>query len=189
MQWIGTRREWIVDLDSLAEERAEISRQLCRGGYTDNALSRLALAKAFIGEKEKRLMSAVIKMWKEDRTTGGYTKLILTKRVAGRQEKVSSIHLLVSQKLPCGTVEGVCSGFCGNVDDSAGDTSEFREVIVRLKLELLDVVADRRVVVVSEKREVVDSIQQEHVASVSLSIHGRKNEGTHCKTSPATASC
>ena len=189
MQWIGTRREWIVDLDSLAEERAEISRQLCRGGYTDNALSRLALAKAFIGEKEKRLMSAVIKMWKEDRTTRGYTKLILTKRVAGRQEKVASIHLLVSQKLPCGTVEGVGSGFCGNVDDSAGDTSEFREVIVRLKLELLDVVDDRRVVVVSEKREVVDSIQQEHVASVSLPIHGRKNEGTHCKTSPATASC
>ncbi len=86
-------------------------------------------------------------------------------------------------------MEGIGSGFCDNVDYSAGDTSEFREIIVRLNLEFLDVVDDRGAIVVSEKCEVVDSIQQEHVASVSLSIHGGKNECTHCKTSPATASC
>src|SRR5260370_16644864 len=129
MQWIGTRRELIVDLDCLAEERAKVSRQLCPGGCTENALSRLALAKAFIGEKEKRLMSAVIKMWKEDRTTGVYTELILTKRVAGRQERVASIHLLVSQKLPWGTVEGVCSCFCGTLRDSATHPPPFPHVL------------------------------------------------------------
>ena len=63
-------------------------------------------------------------MRKQDGTTGGYTKLILTKRVASWQEKVSSVQLLVSQKLPRGTVEDIRAGFCDNVDDSASDSSE-----------------------------------------------------------------
>jgi len=80
------------------------------------------------------------------------------------------------------------SSFRDNIDDSSGDASKFREVIVRLNLEFLDVVDDRRVVVVSKKREVIDAIQQEHVASVSLSIHGRESERSQSQPSPTTAS-
>ena len=76
----------------------------------------------------------------------------------------------------------ISSACCDHVDDSAGDGAEFREVVVRLNLEFLYVVDDGSVVVVSQEREIIDSIKQEHVASVSLSIY----RGKGVKSCPET---
>src|SRR5579864_490438 len=69
-----------------------------------------------------------------------------------------------------------CSRFCGYVDDSPRDTAKLREVIVRLNLELLNVIDDGSVVIVSQEREIIAAVEQKHVASVSLPVDSRKAE-------------
>src|SRR3954451_17288256 len=77
--------------------------------------------------------------------------------------------------------------FGDDIHGSTNHPSHLSKVTVGLELEFLNVINNRRVIVVSKKRQVVDTIHQKHVASVSLSVHGGKSEGTQRTPSPATA--
>src|SRR5580692_11209987 len=79
----------------------------------------------------------------------------------------------------------VGSRFCGDVDDSPGDTTKLREVIVRLKLHFLNVIDDGSVVIVSQEREIIAAVEEKHVTSVSLPVDCWKTELANGKTPEA----
>jgi hypothetical protein len=74
-------------------------------------------------------------------------------------------------------VEGVGAGLRSDVDDAADDAAELCEVVVRLYLELLDIVDDGGVVVVADEGEIVDTVEQEHVAAIALAADRGEGKG------------
>ena len=142
---------------------------MCRGGNEDGVLGGLALVEGLIAEEEKGAVLAFVDMRNADRAAYGGAELVLPEGVAGCLEVVAGIHLLVAEELPTGAVEGVGAGLGSHVNDAANDAAELGEIVMRLNLELLDVVDNWRVVVVADKGEIVDAVKQEHVAAVALS--------------------
>ena len=132
-------------------------------------------AETFVGEKEQCSVLSLVQLRNNYRAASRYTKLVLAERVASWQEEVAGVELLITQELPCRAVKCIGSSFRKHVDNAAGDAAKFRQIVVGLYLELLDVIDDGSIVVIPEKRQVVGAVQQKHVASVSLPVHCGKN--------------
>src|SRR4051812_5112088 len=75
-----------------------------------------------------------------------------------------------------------------DIHGSANHSADLSKVTVGLQLEFLNAIDNWSVIVVSKKRQVVDTIHQKHVASVSLPVHGGESEGTQRTPSPAAPS-
>ena len=166
---------WVVELD-LGKKTTKIAAELGRGWGDHGVLGVLALVIALVREKEEGAVFAVVEVWDGDGAANRGAELILAKRIAGELEIVAGVELFVAEELPGGAVEGVGAGLRGDVDDAARDLAELGEIVVGLDLELLDVVEDGRVVVVADEGEIVDAIEQEHVAAVTLAADGGEGE-------------
>lgn len=112
----------------------------------------MALAISLVPEEEEGLVSSVVNMRHADGTAESDAKLVLAQRIALDQEIVSRIHLLVPQEFPSRSMIAIGAASGSDIDDAARDPTEFRKIIVRLHLELLDIIDNRRVVVVAKER-------------------------------------
>ncbi len=99
-----------------------------------------------------------------ERTTKGRAKLILLEigLQARRDQGIESVKGFVSNELPPRSVEPRRPGLGDHIDDSAHHATERCIVVVRLNLELLDVVDDRgNCIGAAERPFVIHAIQQE----------------------------
>src|SRR5581483_11406732 len=81
-------------------------------------------------------------------------------------------------------MEVVGARFCHYIDDSAQHSAKLRLVVVRVHLEFLDIVDDRRHrVSTAEAFLVVKSVDKEKIAAVRLAVDRWEREGTDCVAS------
>ena len=113
-----------------------------------------------------------------DRAADSGTELVLAE---GRRllvelvrERVARVQRVVAEELPKRAVELVRARLGDHIDDASEDTSEFRLVVVRLNLELLNRIDNRRNDVhVADVIGVVEPIQEVDVHAVPLTVDGR----------------
>jgi len=74
-------------------------------------------------------------------------------------------------------MEVVGTTFGRDIDDASCDLAELSEIVVRLNFKFLDAVHDGRIIVVTQEAEVINSVEKEHIASITLTVDRRKGEG------------
>src|SRR5579862_6503849 len=87
-------------------------------------------------------MAVVVRQ--DHRTTDRTTELVLLQRCLDGIEIIGRIECIVAKEFPNGTVKLVGSGLGDHIYDSTEDLPELGLVIVRLDLELLNVIESGR---------------------------------------------
>lgn len=96
-----------------------------------------------------------------------------------RSRSIAGVQCIVSKEFSKSAMKGVRPGFRYDVDDATSDIAELSLVIVRLDLELLDVIDDRGDRKGTEDDfRVVNSIEHEIVTAVLLSVDSRNQHGS-----------
>src|ERR1039457_4274327 len=113
----------------------------------------------------------MIKPGNPNRAAGRDSKRVLAKRSPRSIEEAAGVHLLIAQELPQSAVILVGAGLADDADDSTRYAAVFGQVIMRLGLELLNVVHDRLKVIRRQERvQIVDSVEEERIAPDTRAI-------------------
>src|ERR1700730_2571881 len=160
--WVAQERLPAIRVVDLSRDPGEIATQLRHRRRNVAVGGARVVSIAFVAEEEEGFPL----MFSGDgqRTTKGRTKLILLKLGLrpSWDQGIESVKSFVSNKLPPRPVEARGPGFSNHIDDSAHYAAKRCVIVVRLNLELLDVVDNRRNGVgAAERPLVVHPVKQE----------------------------
>ena len=152
----------------------DVSGKLFSGRHKQKIVCRFRVAVALIGAKEEALVSSVVELRNPHWTAPRRAKLVLMEgRLCNKTGRC--VQGLVAEILPEGPVQIVGAALGNDIDNAAQYATEFGAVGVGDDLKFLDGVDDRRHGVRALNRAVVvQTIQQEEVAAIGLSIDRRE---------------
>ena len=162
-------------IEYLSGQRGEISSKLSRRRRDVEVLGSVVKTKSLVRQEEEGFFLIAF-AGKRDGTAERRSELILLELEWDilRQQSRFSISRRIAEKLPGTAVKLAGSRLSHNIDNAAHGPAEGRIVIVRLNLELLNIIDNWRHGEGASKRTlVVNTIQQEKIAAVSLTVYRR----------------
>ena len=126
-------------------------------------------ANALVTSKEEGVVASMV-VRQDHRTADIRAKLVLVQLIDAGY-RIPSVKSAIAKELPGFTVKFVCARFGHDVYHSPENTPKLRLIVVRVDLEFLNIIDDRRNrVSAAEAFLIVQSVQQEKIASVGLAV-------------------
>src|SRR5207302_10823606 len=126
-------------------------------------------ADALVTSKEEGVVASMV-VRQDHRTADIRAKLVLVQLIDAGY-RIPGVKSAIAKELPGFTVKFVCARFGHDVYHSPKNTPKLRLIVVRVDLEFLNIIDDRRNrVSAAEAFLIVQSVQQEKIASVGLAV-------------------